>query len=240
MSEYTTGELAKICGISIRTVQFYDTKGLLHPFELTEGGRRLYSEEDRNQMQLICFLKSLGLSLDAIKGILQSENPQKILLLLLNEQKKQLQTELDNKRNQITVLTAVYQYVSEKQALPENLKSDIEQMMIDNKHKKLHAVHMKMLFWGSLCTLSEITSVLLWIFLGNWIPFAVIMPIVIVVCVLLTRMYHKNSAYICTECNEIFQPGFREFLFSNHTPKTRKLTCSACGKKGWCVETFKD
>ncbi len=36
MSKYTTGELAKLCDVSVRTVQFYDTKGLLPPTELTD------------------------------------------------------------------------------------------------------------------------------------------------------------------------------------------------------------
>ena len=46
MSEYTTGELAKLCDVSVRTVQFYDVKDLLKPAELTEGGRRLYTDDD--------------------------------------------------------------------------------------------------------------------------------------------------------------------------------------------------
>ena len=29
MSNYTTGEMAKLCNVSVRTVQFYDTKGIL-------------------------------------------------------------------------------------------------------------------------------------------------------------------------------------------------------------------
>ena len=43
MSKYTTGELAKLCGVTVRTVQYYDTRGILIPSELTEGGRRLYA-----------------------------------------------------------------------------------------------------------------------------------------------------------------------------------------------------
>ena len=45
MSKYTTGEIAKLCGVSVRTVQYYDTRNILTPSELTEGGRRLYSED---------------------------------------------------------------------------------------------------------------------------------------------------------------------------------------------------
>ena len=46
MSKYTTGELAKLCGVTVRTVQYYDSRGILIPSELSEGGRRLYSEDD--------------------------------------------------------------------------------------------------------------------------------------------------------------------------------------------------
>ena len=46
MSKYTTGELAKLCGVTVRTVQYYDARGILIPSELSEGGRRLYSEDD--------------------------------------------------------------------------------------------------------------------------------------------------------------------------------------------------
>ena len=64
MSKYTTGELAKLCDVSVRTVQFYDTKGLLPPSALTEGGRRLYTDDDLIRLRLICMLKALGLTLD--------------------------------------------------------------------------------------------------------------------------------------------------------------------------------
>ena len=41
MSKYTTGEIAKLCGVSVRTVQYYDSRNILIPSELSEGGRRL-------------------------------------------------------------------------------------------------------------------------------------------------------------------------------------------------------
>lgn len=53
MSHYTTGELAKAAGVTVRTVQFYDKRGLLSPSDWTEGGRRLYTEEDLEQLRLI-------------------------------------------------------------------------------------------------------------------------------------------------------------------------------------------
>ena len=66
MSKYTTGEIAKLCGVSVRTVQYYDSRNILVPSELSEGGRRLYSEEDLKRMRIICFLRDLGLPINAI------------------------------------------------------------------------------------------------------------------------------------------------------------------------------
>ena len=37
MSKYTTGELAKLCNVTVRTVQYYDKRGILIPTELSEG-----------------------------------------------------------------------------------------------------------------------------------------------------------------------------------------------------------
>ena len=56
MSLYTTGELAKKCNVSVRTIQYYDERGILVPTDLTERGRRLFSEEDVATLETICFL----------------------------------------------------------------------------------------------------------------------------------------------------------------------------------------
>jgi DNA-binding transcriptional MerR regulator len=56
MSNYTTGDMARLCEVTVRTVQFYDAKNLLKPAALSEGGRRLYTEDDMRKLKLICLL----------------------------------------------------------------------------------------------------------------------------------------------------------------------------------------
>ena len=75
MSKYTTGEIAKLCGVSVRTVQYYDTRGILTPSELSEGGRRLYSENDFKRMKIICFLRNAGIPINSIKELLSEDDP---------------------------------------------------------------------------------------------------------------------------------------------------------------------
>ena len=72
MSLYTTGELAKKCNVSVRTIQYYDERGILVPTDLTEGGRRLFSEEDVATLETICFLRDLDISIKGIRSSLAS------------------------------------------------------------------------------------------------------------------------------------------------------------------------
>ena len=91
MSEYTTGEIARLCGITVRTVQYYDTRGILIPDKLSEGGRRLYSENNLRTMKIICFLRELGLPISSISQILSEENSDEVIYLLLEQQEKAIQ-----------------------------------------------------------------------------------------------------------------------------------------------------
>lgn len=56
---YTTGDLAKLAGVSVRTVQYYDKRGILSPSDLTEGGRRIYVDSDLEQLRMIFFYGNL-------------------------------------------------------------------------------------------------------------------------------------------------------------------------------------
>ena len=94
MSKYTTGEIAKLCGVTVRTVQYYDTRGILSPTELTEGGRRLYSEDDLKRLKVICFLRELGLPIDSISQLLAEEDPGSVITLLLEQQESALREEI--------------------------------------------------------------------------------------------------------------------------------------------------
>ena len=107
MSKYTTGELAKLCDVTVRTVQYYDNRGILVPSQLSEGGRRLYSDEDLKRLRLICFLRELDLSINTIDQLLREEHPQKIIDLLLQQQENILTDEISQRQKKLDKLTAL-------------------------------------------------------------------------------------------------------------------------------------
>ncbi|QTE68030.1 MerR family transcriptional regulator [Clostridiales bacterium] len=236
MSQYTTGEMAKACGVTVRTVQFYDQKGILIPSALSEGGRRLYSEDDLKKMKIICFLRDTGLSLDTIGQLMKEDDPESTISILLVQQEQVLREEISERREKLNRLEELKKWVESASSFSVETIGDIATIM--EGQKKMSAMHRNMLLTGLPLSLLQIASILLWIFKGIWWPFVIWALAAIPWGVLWSRYYFRHTAYICPQCHEVFRPTFKEAFFANHTPKTRKLTCVKCGHKGFCVETW--
>ncbi|SJN11163.1 Transcriptional regulator, MerR family [Leucobacter sp. 7(1)] len=66
------GELAERTELSLRTIRHYDQIGLLAPSGRSEGGFRLYTEDDYERLMLIRRMKPLGYSLDQMGDLLRA------------------------------------------------------------------------------------------------------------------------------------------------------------------------
>ena len=238
MSEYTTGEMAKLCKITVRTVQYYDTRKILVPSRLSEGGRRLYSEEDLQKLKVICFLREIGLSINSIGELLSEENPEKVISILLSQQQQTLKEEISEKQSQLDAVEQVMRELKDISNFSVESITDIAHVMKNkNKLKKVRGI---MIAVGIAMDIIEVATLILWTTTGNWIPFAIGMVVVLIAGIAISTYYFKNTAYICPECHTVFTPSFKEVLFVMHTPKTRKLKCTSCGHKGFCVETYRE
>lgn len=93
---YRINELAKLAGITTRTLRYYDQKGLLIPSYKDSNGYRYYNEENVNLLQQIMFYKELGYSLDQIIVIFESDSFNQLNSLyehlsLLNSKKEHIE-----------------------------------------------------------------------------------------------------------------------------------------------------
>lgn len=237
MSKYTTGEIAKLCGVSVRTVQYYDTRGILTPCELSEGGRRLYSEDDLKRMKIICFLRDVGISINSIGELLSETNPESVISVLLEQQEQALSEEIKERQSKLEVLDGIRKALKSVSNFSIESIGDIAYQMENKKEmKRLHAV---LLLTGIPFSLFQWASIILWIMTGIWWPFVLYGLLVIPYGIWVTRYYFSRVAYICPQCHEVFKPNLKEAFWARHTPTLRKLTCTHCGYKGFCVETFR-
>ena len=237
MSKYTTGEIAKLCGVSVRTVQYYDTRGVLVPCELSEGGRRLYSEDDLGKMKIICFLRELDVPLDSIAKLMREENSNEVISLILEEHEKTLRTEISEKEEKLKMLSELNAIVKKAESVSVESIGDVAHIMESKKQMK--KLHLTLILASIPITVLEWASIILWITDGIWWPFLVYTVAAIPFGIWISRFYFKRVAYICPQCHEIFVPKFWEAFFANHTPTTRKLSCPHCSYKGFCVETYR-
>ena len=237
MSKYTTGEMAKLCGVSVRTVQYYDTRGILTPSELSEGGRRLYSEGDLKRMKIICFLRDAGLSINSIGELLSEADPGSVISVLLKQQEQALSGEIEERQEKLELLGGIRRALKSVSNFSIESIGDIAYQMENKKEmRRLHAV---LLITGIPLSIFQWGSLILWIVAGLWLPFVFYILAAIPYTVWVTRYYFSRVAYICPQCHEVFKPGLKEAFFAGHTPTLRKLTCTYCGYKGFCVEIFR-
>ncbi|KMJ57618.1 hypothetical protein AB685_16610 [Bacillus sp. LL01] len=81
MNYFSSGDVAKKLGVSLRTVRYYDDIGLVEPTRKDESGRRLYTEEDILQLQKVMLLKETAMPLKDIQKVLNQITMERILLL---------------------------------------------------------------------------------------------------------------------------------------------------------------
>ena len=168
MSKYTTGELAKLCGVTVRTVQYYDTRGILIPSELSEGGRRLYTDGDLRRLKTICFLRDMGLPIDAIAQLLDEEEPGRVITLLLEQQAQTLHCEIAQQQAKLEKVEALQRQAKQQEQFSVESIGDIARLM--EKRQQLKRVHGILLLTGIPMSLLEVTGIVLWIALGIWWP----------------------------------------------------------------------
>lgn len=100
---FSTGELANMVGVSLRTLQYYDEQNLLKPI-LSEGGRRRYTRENVLRLGQILFLKSFGFSLEEIKDKILELKTSSDFKEIFSQQRKVLTEQIESLNHTVKML----------------------------------------------------------------------------------------------------------------------------------------
>lgn len=238
MSDYSTGELAKLGHVSVRTLQYYDQKGLLPPTAVTAGGRRRYAETDLQRLKLIRLLKGMDLSLAAIQEILDSDQANRVLADALTQQEHQLLAEQAENTEKLRTLRLIQRSLPDFTDVSIQSITDMEHMMANKQG--LRRVRLRLFGFGGILGIIEWGTFIYALFTGNWWFFAIGMVIVIAGASWISWDYLRSVSYACPNCGTVFNPAFKEAFFARHNIRARKVTCPHCGQKNFCVEVYRE
>lgn len=106
---YTVKALAKLSGVSVRTLHWYDAIGLLKPDHIGANQYRYYQEAQLLRLQQILFFKELGLSLQDIQKMLMQNNFDNLKALYAH--KATLEKEIARKKDLIATIEKTIQHL---------------------------------------------------------------------------------------------------------------------------------
>jgi DNA-binding transcriptional MerR regulator len=133
--EYTINQLAKLAGVSTRTLRYYDQCGLLPPKTVRSNGYRIYGEAEVNRLQQILFYRELGVELSEIGRILAEKDFDGLSALqnhlsALREKRARLDRLIDNVQKSISAMKGETEMTDE-----EKFEGFKEKLILDNEQK---------------------------------------------------------------------------------------------------------
>jgi len=114
---YTVAKLAKISGVSVRTLHWYDEIGLLKPAYHGSNGTRYYEEEQLLTLQQILFFRELGFELKKIQKLLGRSDFDQIIAL--SSHKKVLQKNIQKTKELIKTIDKTIKHLKEDRKMNE-------------------------------------------------------------------------------------------------------------------------
>lgn len=115
------GEMAAEFGVTLRTLRFYEDRGLISP--MRDGATRLYTRRDRARLRLVLLGRKVGFSLREVKKLLDLYDPHGTNI-------RQMRVALDKSERQLARLrqqrAALDDAIDELSGLTENIRSELE------------------------------------------------------------------------------------------------------------------
>lgn len=130
---YSIGEMAKLLGVATSTLRYYDKEGLLPFVERTEGGIRLFKDEDYQFLKIIECLKATGMQLKDIKVFIkmvqQGDDTIEERLKLFQKQREEVEKQMKALQNTMNIVNyKCWYYEKAKEAgtiaAVENIKEE--------------------------------------------------------------------------------------------------------------------
>jgi effector-binding domain-containing protein len=136
---YKIGDFSRLCRITVRTLRYYDEIGLLKPVRVDQfTGYRYYSIEQLPELNHIAMLKSIGLSLDDINGLVHNGMPVDHIKQLLQVKKSEIQERLNQDSLRLHQVDVWLDKISKEGVWPTDIyvkKKDVPALRVISKRE---------------------------------------------------------------------------------------------------------
>lgn len=135
---FSVSEFAQYTGLSIRTLHYYEEKGILHPLRDKDTGHRRYVKEDLLQLHQIVTLKFLGFTLEEIKDITMSTSVDLSFIETLRLQEAKLVEDKEKIEVSLEMIKRTVKLIEdEKQIDKDMLVSLLASMQTEKQQKEI-------------------------------------------------------------------------------------------------------
>lgn len=117
---YSSGQFAKLAGVTLRTIRYYDKQGILKPSYVAESGARFYTDDDLAKLQQILLLKYLGFSLSDIREMTIDDTDYHFMLNSLNIQLKLVRERIEQMQLVENAIVDTAQAISDRHTIDWN------------------------------------------------------------------------------------------------------------------------
>lgn len=139
MKLYSIGDTAKIMGVSVQALRYYDKIKLLEPKYISPStGYRYYTYDQFHYIDRIKYLQNFGFTLDEIRSIILTNSINK-LVSMLDDKKQALNEEIKKIQQNIDLMTWYHNYFIKAQHLNKSHVSHFDtRYMVCTKIKMMN------------------------------------------------------------------------------------------------------
>lgn len=133
---YSITEIAKLSGVSTRTLRYYDSIDLLKPANVNENGYRMYTQNEIDLLQQILFYKQFDLPLEEIKQLLSTDSD--VIIHSLSNQFEKLNQQKNQLEHLINTLEKTINYYKGEENMTNAEKFDVFKQQSLKENKELY------------------------------------------------------------------------------------------------------
>lgn len=136
---FKIGDFSRLCRITVRTLRYYDEIGLLKPVKVdTFTGYRYYSVNQLPRLNRIAMLKSLGLSLDDIRELLDNDLPTDHIKQLLQVKQSEIKQRLNEDEERLHQVEVWLDKINKGDKMPTDIaiqEKDVPELQVISKRE---------------------------------------------------------------------------------------------------------